>query len=84
MQAGDHRLEPGRVHCTYEAAAYADLHASLGNLDEARAYLDRALAHQASGARAARGGDGASPAYPSPVGSFPRSSPVSLAALVSR
>jgi hypothetical protein len=29
-------------------AAYADLHASLGNLDEARAYVDRALANQSS------------------------------------
>jgi len=29
------------------------MHASLGNLDEARSYLDRALAHQSSGAQAA-------------------------------
>jgi RNA polymerase sigma-70 factor (ECF subfamily) len=36
----------------YALAAYADLHASLGNLGEARSYLDRALAHQASGAQA--------------------------------
>jgi len=32
----------------YALAAYADLHASLGNLEEARAYLDRALEHQSS------------------------------------
>jgi hypothetical protein len=37
----------------YALAAYADLHASLGNLDEARAYLDRALANQASPAQRA-------------------------------
>ena len=30
----------------YALAAYADLHASLGNLAEARYYLDRALEHQ--------------------------------------
>jgi RNA polymerase sigma-70 factor (ECF subfamily) len=35
----------------YALAAYADLHASLGNLDEARGYLDRALAHQPSPAQ---------------------------------
>jgi len=35
----------------YGLAAYADLHASLGNLDEARAYLDRALANQSSPAQ---------------------------------
>jgi integrase len=35
----------------YALAAYADLHASLGNLDEARAYLDRALANQSSPAQ---------------------------------
>jgi RNA polymerase sigma-70 factor (ECF subfamily) len=29
----------------YALAAYADLHASLGNLQEARRYLDRALKH---------------------------------------
>jgi len=32
----------------YALAAYADLHASLGNLDEARRYLERALTHQSS------------------------------------
>jgi RNA polymerase sigma-70 factor (ECF subfamily) len=32
----------------YALAAYAELHASLGQLDEARGYLDRALAHQSS------------------------------------
>ena len=32
----------------YALAAYADLHASLGNLDEARHYLDRALDHQSA------------------------------------
>lgn len=37
----------------YALAAYADLHASLGNLDEACAYLDRALEHQASPAQSA-------------------------------
>jgi RNA polymerase sigma-70 factor (ECF subfamily) len=37
----------------YAMAAYADLHASLGNLAEACAYLDRAIAHQASPAQAA-------------------------------
>jgi RNA polymerase sigma-70 factor (ECF subfamily) len=37
----------------YALAAYADLHASLGNLDEARSYLDRALAHQSSPAQQA-------------------------------
>jgi len=37
----------------YALAAYADLHASLGNLDEARAYLDRALANQSSPAQQA-------------------------------
>jgi RNA polymerase sigma-70 factor (ECF subfamily) len=35
----------------YALAAYADLHASLGNIDEARAYLDRALANQSSPAQ---------------------------------
>jgi predicted RNA polymerase sigma factor len=35
----------------YALAAYADLHASLGNLGEAHAYLDRALQHQASPAQ---------------------------------
>jgi RNA polymerase sigma-70 factor (ECF subfamily) len=35
----------------YALAAYADLHASLGNVDEARAYLDRALEHQPSPAQ---------------------------------
>jgi RNA polymerase sigma-70 factor (ECF subfamily) len=35
----------------YALAAYADLHASLGNLAEAHAYLDRALQHQASPAQ---------------------------------
>ena len=37
----------------YALAAYADLHASLGSLDEARSYLDRAIGHQQSGAQAA-------------------------------
>jgi predicted RNA polymerase sigma factor len=32
----------------YALAAYADLHASLGNLEQARAYLDRALEQQTS------------------------------------
>jgi RNA polymerase sigma-70 factor (ECF subfamily) len=32
----------------YGLAAYADLHASLGNLEEARTYLVRALEHQSS------------------------------------
>jgi RNA polymerase sigma-70 factor (ECF subfamily) len=32
----------------YALAAYADLHASMGELADARAYLDRALAHQPS------------------------------------
>jgi RNA polymerase sigma-70 factor (ECF subfamily) len=31
----------------YALATYADLHASLGNLDEARDYLERALEYQA-------------------------------------
>ncbi|MBX6331271.1 MAG: RNA polymerase subunit sigma-70 [Gemmatimonadaceae bacterium] len=37
----------------YALAAYADLHASLGNLDEARHYLDRAIARQPAAAQAA-------------------------------
>jgi len=37
----------------YALAAYADLHASLGNLEEARTYLDRALEHQSSQAQRA-------------------------------
>ena len=37
----------------YALAAYADLHASLGNLAEARDYLDRALANQSSPAQRA-------------------------------
>ena len=37
----------------YALASYAEMHASLGDLDEARSYLDRALAHQSSGAQAA-------------------------------
>ena len=37
----------------YALAAYADLHASLGNLDEARTYLRRALEHQSSPAQQA-------------------------------
>ena len=37
----------------YALAAYAELHASLGNVDEARAFLDRALAHQPSSAERA-------------------------------
>lgn len=32
----------------YALAAYAEMHASLGELDRARGYLDRALAHQPS------------------------------------
>jgi predicted RNA polymerase sigma factor len=35
----------------YALAAYADLHASLGNLEQARAYLDRALEQQTSPAQ---------------------------------
>lgn len=35
----------------YALAAYADLHASLGELEQARSYLDRALTHQASPAQ---------------------------------
>src|SRR6266542_1926650 len=35
----------------YALAAYADLHASLGNFDEAKMYLDRALANQSSPAQ---------------------------------
>jgi predicted RNA polymerase sigma factor len=30
----------------YALAAYAELHASLGQLEQARAYLERALEHQ--------------------------------------
>jgi RNA polymerase sigma-70 factor (ECF subfamily) len=37
----------------YALAAYADLHASLGNLEEARGYLERALEHQSSPAQKA-------------------------------
>lgn len=37
----------------YGLAAYADLHASLGDLDAARSYLDTALEHQSSGAQLA-------------------------------
>jgi RNA polymerase sigma-70 factor (ECF subfamily) len=37
----------------YALAAYADLHASLGNLEEARRYLERALEHQSSPAQQA-------------------------------
>jgi RNA polymerase sigma factor (sigma-70 family) len=37
----------------YALAAYAELHASLGHLDEARAFLDRALEQQASPAERA-------------------------------
>jgi RNA polymerase sigma-70 factor (ECF subfamily) len=37
----------------YALAAYADLHASLGNLEEARSFLDRALMHQSAPAQAA-------------------------------
>ncbi|HEX6814620.1 MAG TPA: DUF6596 domain-containing protein [Gemmatimonadaceae bacterium] len=37
----------------YALAAYAELHASLGELGDARSYLDRAAAHQPSGAQAA-------------------------------
>ncbi|MEO7041391.1 MAG: hypothetical protein ABI035_03935 [Gemmatimonadaceae bacterium] len=41
----------------YTLASYAELHTSLhtslGNLDEARSYLDRALEHQSSTAQAA-------------------------------
>jgi RNA polymerase sigma-70 factor (ECF subfamily) len=35
----------------YALAAYASLHASLGQIDEARKYLDRALEHQSSPAQ---------------------------------
>ena len=42
------------VNCgCYALAAYADLHASLGNLEEARCYLERALEHQSSPAQQA-------------------------------
>ena len=37
----------------YALATYAELHASLGHLDEARAFLDRALEQQASPAERA-------------------------------
>jgi RNA polymerase sigma-70 factor, ECF subfamily len=37
----------------YALAAYADLHASLGNLQEAQRYLERALEHQSSPAQQA-------------------------------
>ena len=37
----------------FALAAYADLHASLGNLDEARGYLERALEHQSAPAQQA-------------------------------
>lgn len=37
----------------YALAAYAELHASLGNLDAARSYLDRAIACQSSAAQVA-------------------------------
>ena len=37
----------------YALAAYADLHASLGNLEDARSYLDRALENQNSPAQRA-------------------------------
>jgi RNA polymerase sigma-70 factor (ECF subfamily) len=37
----------------YALAAYADLHVSLGNLEEARRYLERALEHQSSPAQQA-------------------------------
>ena len=37
----------------YALAAYADLHASLGHLEEARSYLDRAMAYQGSAAQLA-------------------------------
>jgi predicted RNA polymerase sigma factor len=37
----------------YALAAYADLHASLGNLEEARWYLERALDHQSAPAQQA-------------------------------
>lgn len=37
----------------YALAAYADLHASLGSLEEARSYLDRALKYQTSPAQRA-------------------------------
>jgi len=35
----------------YALAAYADLHASLGNIEESCASLDRALEHQTSPAQ---------------------------------
>jgi RNA polymerase sigma-70 factor (ECF subfamily) len=37
----------------YALAAYAELHASLGDFEQARAYLERALRHQPSGAQRA-------------------------------
>ena len=37
----------------YALAAYAELHASLGDFDQARAYLERALRHQPSAAQRA-------------------------------
>lgn len=37
----------------YALATYADLYASLGQLDEARSYLDNALAHQSAPAQSA-------------------------------
>ena len=37
----------------YALAAFADLHASLGNLEQARGYLDRALENQSSPAQQA-------------------------------
>ncbi len=37
----------------YALAAFADLHASLGNLEEARGYLHRALENQSSPAQQA-------------------------------
>ena len=37
----------------YALAAYADLHASLGEMDQAKCYLDRALAHQPAPAQVA-------------------------------
>ena len=41
------------VRYPYALAAYAGFHASLGNIEEARPYLDRALEHQSSPAQRA-------------------------------
>ncbi len=41
------------AHYPYALAVYAELHASLGHIDEARAFLDSALGHQTSPAERA-------------------------------